>query len=98
LSQGNFNFDEQKAYDIIEELDSVSKTHGGTITQASLNYLLCKPGISSVVVGIRTLEQLADNLKTTDWQLAPEEILKLDKLSEPAPIYPHDFLSHFPRD
>ena len=98
LSEGTFMFDEQKAYDIVDELDSVATAHSGTITQASLNYLLCKPGVSSVVVGIRTPEQLADNLKTTDWEMQAEEVSKLDKLSKPAPIYPHDFLAHFPLD
>jgi aryl-alcohol dehydrogenase-like predicted oxidoreductase len=98
LSEGNFNFNEQKAYDIVDELDRVATAHGGTITQASLNYLLCKPGVSSVVVGIRTPEQLADNLKTTDWEIQAEEVSKLDTLSKPMPIYPHDFLAHFPLD
>jgi aryl-alcohol dehydrogenase-like predicted oxidoreductase len=98
LSEGNFSFNEQKAYDIVDELDRVATAHGGTITQASLNYLLGKPGVSSVVVGIRTPEQLADNLKTTDWEMQAEEVSKLDTLSKPTPIYPHDFLAHFPLD
>ena len=98
LSEGNFNFNEQKAYDIVDELDRVATAHDGTITQASLNYLLGKPGVCSVVVGIRTPEQLANNLKTTDWEMQSEEVSKLDTLSKPTPIYPHDFLAHFPLD
>jgi aryl-alcohol dehydrogenase-like predicted oxidoreductase len=50
--------------------------------------------VSSVIVGIRTQEQLADNLKTTDWQMLPEEVVQLDKISKPAPVYPYMFLEH----
>jgi len=45
----------------------------------------------SVVVGIRTPEQMADNLKTTEWGNDTDEISRLDKLSKPAPVYPYDF-------
>ena len=41
-----------------------------------------------------TQEQLADNLKTTDWQMLPEEVVQLDKISKPAPVYPYMFLEH----
>jgi aryl-alcohol dehydrogenase-like predicted oxidoreductase len=42
-----------------------------------------------VVVGIRTPEQIADNLKTTDWEMLPEEVTQLDKVSKPARVYPY---------
>ena len=94
LSKANLEFNEQKAYDIIDELDRVATAHNATISQAALNYLLCKPAASSVIVGIRTQEQLADNFKTTDWQMLPEEVVQLDKISKPAPVYPYMFLEH----
>ena len=89
FSDDDPGIDEQKAYDIVEELDRIAKAHKATITQASLNYLLSKPGVTSVVVGIRTPEQLADNLRTTDWEMRPEEVARLDKSSQPASIYPY---------
>ena len=98
LSNGNTTFDEQKGYDIIDELDRVAAAHKATVTQAALNYLLCKPAVSSVIVGIRTLDQLADNLKTTEWQMTPEEVSKLDQVSKPVLVYPYDFLASRPND
>lgn len=98
LSDGKFGFDEQKAYDIVDILDVVAKTHNATVAQAAFNYLLCKPGVSSVVFGVRTTEQLSENLKTTEWELLPEEIMKLDKISKPASFYPYDFLANVPQD
>jgi len=98
ISDHDLDFDENKIFDIVDELDLIAKTHGATITQAALNYLLSKPGVTSVIFGVRTTEQLADNLKTTDWEMQPEEVSRLDKISEPAPVYPYDFQSRHPHD
>ncbi len=86
-------FDEQKGYDIVEELGQIAKEHNATVAQAALNYLLHKPGVSSVIIGARTPEQLADNLKTTDWEMTPEDVARLDEVTKLAPLYPHDFLA-----
>ncbi len=91
-------FDEEKGYDIVEELDQIAKEHNATVAQAALNYLLRKPGITSVIISARTPEQLADNLNTTDWEMTPEEVTKLDELAGLAPLYPHNFLAMKPHD
>ena len=93
LSDTNQEFDEQKAYGIIDELDRIAKSHGSSVSQTALNYLLNKPGVTSVIIGVRTPEQLADNLKSVDCGLLPEEVTQLDKVSKPLPVYPYDFLS-----
>ncbi len=92
-SGGIISIDEPKAYDIIEELDRIAKAHNATVAQAALNYLLRKPGVTSVIIGARTTEQLVDNLKTEDWEMTPQEVERLDKASKPAPLYPYAFLA-----
>lgn len=82
-------FDEEKGYDIVEELDLIAKNHNATVAQSALNYLLRKPGVTSVIIGAKTIEQLTDNLKTTDWEMTPEEVSRLDALSQPPRVYPH---------
>jgi aryl-alcohol dehydrogenase-like predicted oxidoreductase len=98
LSETNLGFDEQQAYNIVDVLDRVATAHDATVTQAALNYLLCKPGISSVIVGTRTPKQIADNLKSTYWEMLPGEVAQLDKVSKPALLYPYDFLEHVLKD
>lgn len=90
---GVLPLDEEKGFDVVDELDAISKGHNASVSQAALNYLLRKPGITSVVIGARTREQLADNLRTTDWEMTPEEVARLDRLTEPAPLYPYWFLT-----
>lgn len=81
--------DEEKGFDIVEELNKIAKVHNATVAQAALNYLLAKEGVSSVIIGARTPEQLADNLKTTDWEMSAEEVSRLDEMSQPVPVYPY---------
>jgi aryl-alcohol dehydrogenase-like predicted oxidoreductase len=91
-------FDEEEDFDIVDELERVAKPHNATITQAALNYLLRKPGVTSVIFGVRTTEQLADNLKTTDWEMTATEVARLDELSKPPPLYPYWMLERAPQD
>ena len=82
-------FDEEKGFVIVDELERIAGNHNATITQAALNYLLRKPGVSSVITGARTGEQLADILRTADWEMTAEEVKRLDEMSKPPRIYPY---------
>ena len=86
-------FDEERGFTIIEVLDQIAQKHQATVAQAALNYLLAKPGITSVIVGARRPEQLADTLQTTEWEMSPEEIASLDELSQPPRPYPYWMLA-----
>jgi aryl-alcohol dehydrogenase-like predicted oxidoreductase len=86
-------FDEEKGFDIVDELEKIANNHNATITQAALNYLLRKPGVTSVIIGARNKEQLQDNLKTPDWEMTPEEVARMDKLSMPPRVYPYWMLA-----
>ncbi|MEI6575178.1 MAG: aldo/keto reductase [Bacteroidota bacterium] len=89
-AQYNFlNIEEEKGYAILDVLEIVANNHGASMAQAALNYLLRKPVVSSVLIGANTPEQLADNLKTVDWEMSAEEVLMLDKVSMPYRPYPY---------
>jgi diketogulonate reductase-like aldo/keto reductase len=45
--------------------------------------------VTSLVIGARTSEQLADNLGAADLKLSDEEMERLDKVSEPPLLYPY---------
>ena len=99
LSQTESNslpFDEEKGFNVVEQLDRIGKEHNATVAQAALNYLLRKQGITSVIIGARTREQLAENLRTIDWKMTPAEVTRLDELTQPIPIYPYAFLARNP--
>lgn len=88
--QQNFiQIDPDKGYAIVDELEKIAQKHNATISQAALNYLLRKPGVTSVLIGATKPHQLEDNLKTTTWEMDAEDVKTLDNLTALNPIYPH---------
>ena len=80
--------DEDKLYDTIEELVAISEDLGVSAAQVALAYTMAKPAITSVIVGARTEEQLADNLAAADLKLTAADVARLDNVSmQPLP-YP----------
>ncbi|MGC9151377.1 MAG: aldo/keto reductase [Microbacter sp.] len=87
----NFDFPPvniDKAYRIIDVMASIAKNKNATIAQIALAWLLHQPAVTSVIIGAKTPEQLADNLKSTDIQLTNEELTQLNEVSKLSPEYP----------
>ena len=91
-------FDEERGFDIVDELERIAGQHQATITQAALNYLLRKPGVTSVIIGAKTKAQLEDNLKAAAWEMTADEVARLDALSAPPRLYPYWMLEMMARD
>ncbi len=82
-------YDQDGLYDIIEALIGIGAEHGVSAAQVALAYTLGKPAVTSLVIGARTSEQLADNLGAASLTLAESERELLDKISSPPLIYPY---------
>jgi aryl-alcohol dehydrogenase-like predicted oxidoreductase len=82
-------YDEDKLYDTIDLLVQIADGHGVSAAQVALAWLLGRPTISSVIIGARTDEQLADNLKAADLTLSDDELARLDEVSRPPLLYPY---------
>ena len=81
--------DEDKLYDTIEELVAIGGDHGVSAAQVALAYIIGKPAVTSVIVGARTEEQLADNLASAELSLSEEEVARLDAVSAQPLLYPY---------
>jgi aryl-alcohol dehydrogenase-like predicted oxidoreductase len=85
-------YDQDKLYDTIEELVAIGADHGVSAAQVALAYTIGKPAVTSVIVGARTEDQLADNLASADLTLSAEEMDRLNKVS--AQPLPYPFWHH----
>ena len=81
-------YDEDKLYDTIEAVVEVAEGRGVSAAQVALAWLLGRPGITSVIVGARTDDQLADNLAAASLSLSADETARLEDVSRPHLIYP----------
>ncbi|MBV9819807.1 MAG: aldo/keto reductase [Solirubrobacterales bacterium] len=82
-------YDEDKLYDTIDVLLEVAEAHDVSAAQVALAWLLTRPSISSVIVGARTDEQLADNLRAAELELSQPEVQRLEEVSRPVLLYPY---------
>jgi aryl-alcohol dehydrogenase-like predicted oxidoreductase len=81
-------YDEGKLYDTVEVLVEIAQSRGVSPPQVALAWLLGRPGVTSVIVGARTDEQLAANLAAATLELGDEERGRLEEVSRPPLIYP----------
>lgn len=76
-------------YSVVDVLDAVAAETGKTVAQVSLNWLLQRPTVASVIIGARDEAQLRDNLGAIGWNLTAEQVARLDAVSELDTIYPY---------
>ncbi len=63
-----------------------------TPAQLALAWVQSRLGVTSTIIGCRTVEQLHDNIKALDAHLMPEHFAKLDELTRPTMPFPQSFL------
>jgi aryl-alcohol dehydrogenase-like predicted oxidoreductase len=76
-------------YKVLDALEDVAKETGKSIPQISLNWLLQKPTVSSLIIGARKEEQLKQNLGAIGWSLSADQMKKLDEASVLPKPYPY---------
>jgi aryl-alcohol dehydrogenase-like predicted oxidoreductase len=82
----------ERNWRIIDAVAEVAKDVGSTSARVSLAWLLQKPEVSSVIIGVRDSQQLDDNLAAVEVKLSPAQVERLDKVSQPEWGYPYDFI------
>jgi aryl-alcohol dehydrogenase-like predicted oxidoreductase len=85
-------YDENKLYDIVDEVVAIGEGYGVSAAQVALAYTMAKPAVTSLIVGARTEEQLADNLAAATLELTAGDITRLDEIS--AQPLPYPFWHH----
>jgi aryl-alcohol dehydrogenase-like predicted oxidoreductase len=81
--------DDARGRRIVDVLLEIAGARGVSAGQVALNWVARKPGVSSIIIGARTSEQLADNLAAAAWSLTDAEIARLDEASATPPGYPY---------
>jgi aryl-alcohol dehydrogenase-like predicted oxidoreductase len=81
-------YDEERLYDTIEVLVEIAERHGVSPARVALAWLIARPGVTSVIVGAKTDEQLADNLAAASFELPAGDHEALERASRLPLIYP----------
>ena len=86
--------DKPRAWDCIDVMRPIAETHGATVAQVALAWLLHQPQVTSVILGAKRPEQLADNIAATRLTLSAEELQQIDAVSQLPAEYPGWMLEH----
>jgi aryl-alcohol dehydrogenase-like predicted oxidoreductase len=79
---------DDRTYAIIDELSRIATQLDTTPSRVALAWVKSRPGVTSTIIGARTIQQLDDNLGGADLALAADHIAKLDELSTPRLPFP----------
>jgi aryl-alcohol dehydrogenase-like predicted oxidoreductase len=88
---GDFKFppvDRPRAAACIDVMRSVAQAHSVSVARIALAWLLHQPRVTSVIIGAKRPEQLADNIGATEIVLSDAELEQLNKVSALPPEYP----------
>jgi aryl-alcohol dehydrogenase-like predicted oxidoreductase len=81
---------QQRTWDVVAAVSEVAQRRGVSMPQVALAWLRDRPGVSSVILGARTMDQLKDNLGASDVHLDAADTEALDGASDPRPAdYPY---------
>jgi aryl-alcohol dehydrogenase-like predicted oxidoreductase len=80
--------DRARADDCIDAMRPIAEAHGVSVAQIALAWLLHQPQVTSVIVGAKRPEQLADNMAATQVALSEAELQQIDAASRLPSEYP----------
>lgn len=80
--------DPERAYNLIDAMDAMARDKGCTVAQVALAWLLYQPAVSTVIVGAKRADQLADNIGACTVTLSAADMEQLAGLSALPREYP----------
>jgi aryl-alcohol dehydrogenase-like predicted oxidoreductase len=80
--------DRERAFRVVEAMRPLASAHGVSVARVALAWVLHQPGITTVIIGAKTNEQLMDNIAATDLKLSESQLKSLAEASALPQEYP----------
>ena len=87
----------ERNWNIIDAVGQIAEKYDATYSQVALAWILKQPFLASIIMGVRTMAQLEDNLGAVNVPLTAEDMQALDAASEMPELYPYRFISSYGR-
>lgn len=69
----------ERGFTAVDKLEEIGKTHGATIAQTAIAWVLANPAVSAAIIGANTIAQLEDTMQGTAVSLTENEKAALDE-------------------
>ncbi len=84
----------KRTHDILTALEDIAAHYERPMSHVALAWLASRPGVTSILLGARSVAQLQENLDAVDLVLTAEELDRLTQVSSLGPVgYPYNFLT-----
>lgn len=70
-------------WDVIEPLEQLARDKGTTLSRLALAWCMHQPGVTSPIIGPRTMEQFEDNLGALDVTITDDDRRAIDRIIRP---------------
>jgi aryl-alcohol dehydrogenase-like predicted oxidoreductase len=84
----------EKTFEVVDVLIKVAAELETTPARVALAWIQARPGVTSTIIGARTLDQLHDNVQALNVQLTVEQAAALEEVSRPKLNFPFDFVKN----
>jgi aryl-alcohol dehydrogenase-like predicted oxidoreductase len=85
----------ERTWRIVDAVRTIASQREVMMSEVAINWLRSRPTVSSLLLGVRTVSQLEENLRALDWDLDDDEVTLLNEISAPGiPAYPQGFLEN----
>lgn len=81
-------FDWKKGQPVLKTLKKVADRHGVSMARVAYAWTVRQPGVSSVIIAARKVENLEDNIEAVNLKLSDTDMRLLDQASDPGTPYP----------
>jgi aryl-alcohol dehydrogenase-like predicted oxidoreductase len=90
------SFLDDRTFDLLEQMERIAGELNSTVARIALAWVVGRAGVTSTIVGARTIEQLDDNLGALDVKLSADQVKALDDATKPSLPFPTDMLGAVP--
>lgn len=73
----------ERAVNAVDLLKPIAARYGKTVPQLAIQWLTSRPGVSSPLVGARTVKELEENVESAGWAISDTDIAAIDRITAP---------------
>jgi len=77
------SFSDERRLDAVEQIIPLAEQAGLPVTHLAMAFAIAHPGVTSAIIGPRTMEQLDDLLASADVTLTDDILDKIDEIAPP---------------
>lgn len=81
-----------QTWNIIDQLQAIAKELNVSVAAVALRWIMQRDGVTSTIIGARTMEQFNQNMQAIDIHLADEQMAQLTKASDTPLPYPYNVI------